>query len=188
MGETLVARMCFILVALILAGCGSHEIDSLEKWCEPTMGIDRTKKYNPWGLPFFVFSINENAVRDDFVKILDRVAVKASFDNEEIEENEFRNILGDKHKIPRLVWRVELALHHINLYPFRHKGKDFIEFWEQGLNKEKEYNHADPESQCIYGAAGTFFDSVNLHTAHLDKENVILEDIITVIPTGRLKG
>lgn len=59
-----------LMYLLMLVGCSNHEVDTAEEWCEQISGIDLYDKYAPFWAVFPSVSFNAEAIRDDFVKLL----------------------------------------------------------------------------------------------------------------------
>ncbi len=160
-----VRTLPFALAMALLAGCTFHEIDTFPKWCEQIKGIDLEKKYSPGGL--FSVLVNEEAVRDDFVKFL----------NSLYSENVPNRTL-------RMVWREGTTLHVVNLSTvmIRDRAKIISEF-KKRISRYNQNHFVDKGGPCLYGTIAVLFDNLTIHSMVTDQRGSKWTDTPTVLST-----
>lgn len=153
----------------MLISCSTHEVDNVQKWCEQISGEDLADKYQPFWAILFAVKFNGEAIRDDYVRILN-----TSY----LEKVEGRT--------KRMAWREGTEFHVINLSSFFEVNPEvFIEQWRTGVEMSKQFKYADQMARCQFGTLTSAFDSLHIHSMTYDPPNKKWTDNVTVIPTDR---
>jgi len=178
-----------ILVLILLSffiGCSNHEVDTVEEWCEQISGVDLLKKYKPFWAIISSVTFNRDAVRDNYVEIIN---------------NDLLEIVDNRAEV--MAWSKDTDLHIVNpsylvFHPSLDIGEVFISEWRKGIEQAKQgvaegYGVQYPllfpqniEDGCSFWITYSKFDRVYIHTLEWDllKMNLI-DDKITVIDTER---
>src|SRR5688572_10286388 len=64
------------LAVAALSGCSTHDVDTVPEWCEQISGVDITEKYAPFWADFPGVRFHGDAIRDDFVRSMNEVAMQ----------------------------------------------------------------------------------------------------------------
>ena len=152
-----------------LTSCSTHEVDTVQEWCEQISGEDLADKYQPFWAILFAIEINGEAIRDDYVNILNTSYL------EKVE-----------NRTDRMAWRDGTEFHIINLSSFFEVDPEaFIEEWRTGVERSKQFEYTDQMSKCLYGTLTSAFDSLHIHSMSSDALGKEWTDNETVIPTDR---
>lgn len=157
---------------LLFASCSNYEVNTTERWCEHLTEDNLAEKHAPFWAVLPSVSFNGNAIRDDFVNMLNKVMMTT--------------VQG---RIDRMVWRDGTSLHIENLSSLMEVDQDeVISGWRDGIEKDKAGQHKDTADQCLYGTASSMFDSVTIHSKHWDSMGMkVVSEDITTIDTERNK-
>lgn len=158
-----------ILVALALGACSEHHVDTVAKWCEHISGVDLKEKYqSSWTIAFAV-NFDGDAIRDDFVKMLDE-----------------KHLAKVENIAPRMAWWEGTELHIANLSNFLAiEPRAFIDQWRDDIERSVRFEHENPDDACFYGTVQSMFDNVHIHSKEADSSASNGIDKVTVIDTGR---
>ena len=138
-------------------------------WCDQLAGTNLEGKYRPFWAVFVGTSIDAEAIRDDFVAM--------------INEAQMQKV---EHRAPRMAWREGTAFHLINLSTLMViEPGEVIEKWRDGIEKAKTYSHTIKADACLYGSVVSLFDSMNIHSIEIDVLGREKGDKITAIETER---
>src|ERR1017187_106645 len=160
-----------VLTCIFLVGCYEHKVNTLEAWCEQVNGVDLEEKYRPFWAVIFSVKIEREAVRDDFVKLLNDTDMKKA-----------------QKRFPKMAWREGMVLHLVNPSSlFVVEPSEFISLWRKGIAKAQSLKPMDPADTCLWSATFTLFDSVQIHSAETDPFSANWGDSVTAIPTDRQK-
>ena len=160
--------LCALAITSLVA-CYQFQIDTLQKWCDQLSVTNLEGKYRPFWAVFFETSIDAEAIRDDFVAILNGAHMQKV-----------------EHRSPRMAWREGTAFHLINLSTLLViQHHDLIVEWRDGIEKAKTYSYTDKTDVCLYGTVVSLFDSVSIHSIELDDRGRDKKDQITTIETDR---
>jgi hypothetical protein len=157
------------ILALALLGCSKHEIDTFEKYCEGVVGVDLQKKYEPFWSAAFSISCKADAVRDDYVRIVNEMYMK--------------DVAG---RTKRMLWRNRSTLHLTNPSSFfQLDPKAFIEEWRSGIQRSLRSKPENDPDKCLFGTAAQLFDELEIHTLTSKVGLVLDTDTVTSLPTNR---
>lgn len=156
---------------VLLVGCWNFEVNTVEKWCEQISGVDLVEKYSPiWaGIP--IITLNPEAIRDDFVNMLNSSLLE-KVDN----------------RTERMAWRENNDLHIENLSPplMAIDPEVVISEWRQGIDRVKRHKSRNKDEYCLYGTTTSLFDHLFIHSWELDQEGEkLIARKITKINTDR---
>jgi len=167
--STVVSGTLFALATTLLVGCYQFKIDTVPMWCDQLAGTNLEGKYRPFWAVFVGTSIDAEAIRDDFVAM--------------INEAQMQKV---EHRMPRMAWREGTAFHLINLSTLMViEPGEVIGGWRDGIEKAKSYSHTDKADACLYGTVVSLFDSMNIHSIEIDVLGRNKGDQITTIETER---
>jgi hypothetical protein len=156
-----------VLACVFLAGCYEHKVNTLETWCEQGTG-DTEEKYQPFWAVIFSVKLYRDAVRDDYVKILNDAYM------EKVQK-----------RAPKMAWREGRTFHIVNLSSLLVTDpNDFISEWRKGI-AEAQSLKPDRAHECLWDATFGLFDSVDIHSMVTDPVSANWGDTVTSIPTGR---
>ena len=167
--KTVIRTLLLAPAIATLTGCTFHDIDTFPKWCEQIKGVDLQQKYSQGVL--FSVSVNEEAVREDFVKFLNALYVQ---------------------KVPnrtlRMVWREGKTLHVVNLSNVRVRDREkIINEFKKGISLYNQNQFIDKGGPCLYGTIVSLFDNLTIHSMVTDPRGVQWIDTPTVLSTNLAK-
>jgi len=141
-----------LCVLLLCISCSNYEVNTTEGWCEQLSGENIAEKHAPFWAVLPGVSFNANAIRDDFVRILNEAMMQ--------------KVQG---RIDRMVWREGTALHIENLSSLMEiDQEEVISGWREGIERGKKGDHPDAADLCLYGTVTSMFDSLTIHSKHWD--------------------
>ena len=94
----LVSAAVFMMVTTLLVGCYQFKIDTVPMWCDQLAGTNLEEKYRPFWAVFVGTSIDADAIRDDFVTLMNKAHMQKV-----------------ENRSPRMAWREGEVFHLINL-------------------------------------------------------------------------
>lgn len=157
------------LAAVLTTGCANHRVDTWPKWCEQITGVNLEEKYRPAWAVIFSVSFDADAIRDDFVRAMDKLHLEKV-----------------QHRSPRMTWREGTELHLINLSTLLDiEPEEIIEEWRREIDADKAGKNTDRASRCLFGTITSLFDSLHIHSITLDVRGRDKRDDVTVIPMNR---
>jgi hypothetical protein len=161
--------VAFIALSL-LVGCWNHEVDTAGEWCERISGADLIEKYAPFWALLPNVSFSAEAIRDDFVSLLNTSLL------EEVE-----------HRAERMAWRDGTDLHIENLSTLMEIAPEgVISGWREGIDRAKRSDHPDTADRCLFGTAASLFDRVYIHSREWDQYGFnVVADNVTNLETER---
>ena len=152
-----------------LTACSEHVVDTFPEWCEQITDVDLEEKYRPFWAMLFSVSYDGDAIRDDFVKVLDDIHMQKV-----------------ERRAPRMAWREGTELHLVNLSSLVViEPETIIAEWRRGIETAKHGASADDTEWCIYGTIVSMFDGLHIHSMESDALGINWTDEVTVIPTER---
>lgn len=158
-----------IVLAVSVAGCSEHRVDTFAEWCEQITGVDLEAKYAPFWAVVFSVSFDGDAIRDDFVKFLNDSLMKKV-----------------ENRAPQMAWREGPELHLVNPSSLMViEPETVIDAWRKGIEKAKHYKSDDNADTCLYGTVTSLFDNLHIHSMESDALGRNWTDDITVIRTER---
>ncbi len=179
------SALALILFSLFLS-CSNHEVDTVEEWCELISGVDLGKKYKPFWAVVSIVSLNRDAVRDNYVEIIN---------------NDLLDIVDNRAEI--MAYSKDTDLHIVNpsylvIHPSFDIGEVFISEWRNGIERIKQGNFENKvikypllfpqniKDSCFFWIAYSKFDQVKIHNFEWDQLKLdIVEDNVTEIETER---
>lgn len=165
----LVSAAVFVMATTLLVGCYQIKIDTVPMWCDQLAGTNLEEKYRPFWAVFVGTSIDAEAIRDDFVAMINKAQMQKV-----------------EHRSPRMAWREGTAFHLINLSSLMViEPGEIIGAWRDGIEKAKTYSHTDKADACLYGAVVSLFDSMIIHSMESDVLGRYKGEQITTIETER---
>jgi hypothetical protein len=167
--STLVSWILFAMATTLLVGCYQLKIDTVPKWCDQIGGTNLKEKYLPFWAVFFAVSFHEDAIRDDFVAMMNEAHMQKV-----------------EHRSPRMAWREGLVFHLINLSTLMViEPGEIVEKWRDGIEKAKTHSHTEEADACLYGTVVSLFDSMKIHSIEIDVLGQDKGDQVTTIETER---
>jgi hypothetical protein len=165
-------RRTAVLAAIApgLASCADVHIDTLQRWCEHTGGINVSERYAPsWAVSSRV-SFKYDSVRADFVRGLNTTLMG-------VVEN----------RAPRMVWQEKTDLHVESLASLMEvSGDSVVAGWREGLVRGASGKTIDSADRCLFGTAAALYDHVIVHTAIRRPDGLgPVRDSIVSLPTSR---
>jgi hypothetical protein len=165
-------RVAVIICAVVLASCSNYEVNTTNRWCEYLLSANGNfiEKHAPWWAVLPGISFDGNAIRDDFVRVLNDAMMK--------------KVDG---RADRMVWRKGTDLHVENLSSLMEIDEEkVIAAWRRGITRENAGRFTDPADQCLYGTITSMFDSVTIHSKHWGSLRLkIVSEDKTVLDTQR---
>lgn len=164
-------RLVWVLICMLVLGCTQHRIDTVQEWCERISGVNLEQKYGkPWAV-FFAVSVDGDAIRDDFTRLLNEAYLQRA-----------------QNRIERMVWREGTTLHVVNPASFLSVNPDpFVEEWKHKIDASWEQGLTDEGDQCMFSTTSSMFDSIDIHLLTLDANGTSQSDSVSAISTDREK-
>ena len=158
-----------LLLTIFQFGCSKHKVDTVEEWCEQITGVDLNKKYMPFWAITLAVTYDADAIRDEFVNILDTLFLEKV-----------------NNRSPKMAWRDSTTIHIVNLSSLMMINPDsVINEWRIGIDLSNSFSHDDFASKCLYGTLTSLFDTLYIHTMDSNVFGKDWKDEITIIPTKR---
>ena len=156
------------ILAIFFAGCSEIKVDNFQKWCELISGEDLKDKYAKYWVLKISVSIDENAIRDDFVSFLNRTLLKKA-----------------SYKAPEMAWMKNDELHLVNLSSIQNIAPEImIDKWKKGIKSALQKKHTDFSEICIYDTVTRLFSILYIHNIRFDDNGNTIEDDVTPIRTN----
>lgn len=165
----LVREAVFVMALTLLSGCYDLNLDTVPKWCDQIGGANLEEKYRPFWAISFAVSTDADAIRDDFVALMNKLHMGKV-----------------ENRSPRMAWREGPVFHLINLSTLMQiEPSEIIEKWRDGIEKAKTNSLTDNADVCLYGTVVSLFDSMKIHSIEIDVLGQDKGDKITTIETER---
>lgn len=158
-----------MVAVMLLSACSDYTFDTFPKWCERIIDENAAEKHQPFWAIFPGVSTHHDAVRDDFVKLLNDTHM------EKVE-----------NRSDRMAWREGTNLHLINLSSFLVvDAEKIIAEWRRGIDRANANTLEDKTEKCLYETITSLFDSLHIHSMTADIPGQNWTDHVTVIDTDR---